>query len=182
MQIKKWRDSLGMDLIVAVNLSPLQFRQPNLVGLVARTLRETELPAHALELEITESSLMHNVGEVTSTLKQLSALGVRLAIDDFGTGYSSLSYLRHFPVHKLKIDQSFIQDIGSDERGMGVVITIIALAKTLGLDVIAEGVETQAQLDRLTAEGCSYVQGYLFSKPLPVELVALYLTGTPKKA
>ena len=182
MQMKKWRDSLGMDLIVAVNLSPLQFRQPNLVGLVARTLRETELPAHALELEITESSLMHNVGEVTSTLKQLSALGVRLAIDDFGTGYSSLSYLRHFPVHKLKIDQSFIQDIGSDERGMGVVITIIALAKTLGLDVIAEGVETQAQLDRLTAEGCSYVQGYLISKPLPEELVALYLAGTPKKA
>jgi predicted signal transduction protein with EAL and GGDEF domain len=174
LQMKQWRDSLGIDLIVAVNLSPQQFRQPDLVELVARTLR-----AHALELEITESSLMHNVAEVTSTLKQLTALGVRLAIDDFGTGYSSLSYLRHFPVHKLKIDQSFVRDIGSDERGMGVVITIIALAKTLGLDVIAEGVETQAQLDRLTNEGCSYVQGYLFSKPLPVERVAHYLTGTP---
>jgi EAL domain-containing protein (putative c-di-GMP-specific phosphodiesterase class I) len=181
-QMKVWRDSLNMDLIVAVNLSPQQFRQPDLVELVARTLQETGLPAHALELEITESSLMHNIVEVTSTLKQLTALGVRLAIDDFGTGYSSLSYLRHFPVHKLKIDQSFVRDIGSDERGMGVVITIIALAKTLGLDVIAEGVETQAQLDRLTTEGCSHVQGYLFSKPLPIALVAPYLkNGIPNQ-
>ncbi len=175
LQVKAWRDALGTDLFLAVNLSPQQFREPDLVGLIARTLHETGFPAHALELEITESSLMHNVAEVTSTLKQLVALGVRLAIDDFGTGYSSLSYLRHFPVHKLKIDQSFVRDIGSDARGMGVVITIIALAKTLGLEVIAEGVETKDQLDRLTAEGCTHVQGYLFSKPLPVERVAHYL-------
>lgn len=175
LQVKAWRESLGDDLVLAVNLSPQQFRQPDLVEMVGRILLETGFPAGALELEITESSLMHNIAEVTSTLKQLVALGVRLAIDDFGTGYSSLSYLRHFPVHKLKIDQSFVRDIGSDERGMGVVITIIALAKTLGLDVIAEGVETKDQLDRLTAEGCNHVQGYLFSKPLPVELIAPYL-------
>ena len=175
IQVKHWRDTLGQDLVLAVNLSPQQFRQPDLVSVVAQILSETGFPAEALELEITESSLMHNVNDVIATLHQLVDLGVRLAIDDFGTGYSSLSYLRHFPVHKLKIDQSFVRDIGVDERGMGIVTTIIALAKTLGLDVIAEGVETPEQQARLSEQGCYYFQGYLLSRPLPVDAATKFL-------
>jgi EAL domain-containing protein (putative c-di-GMP-specific phosphodiesterase class I) len=118
---------------------------------------------------------MHNVSEVISTLHQLVGLGLRLAIDDFGTGYSSLAYLRHFPVHKLKIDQSFVRDIGVDKRGLGIVTTIISLAATLELEVIAEGVETQAQQDELIRQGCRYLQGYWLSRPLPVEQADAYL-------
>jgi diguanylate cyclase (GGDEF)-like protein/PAS domain S-box-containing protein len=175
VQVKHWRDSLQQDFVLAVNLSPQQFRQPDLVSVVAQILAETGFPAQALELEITESSLMHNVTDVIATLHQLVGLGVRLAIDDFGTGYSSLSYLRHFPVHKLKIDQSFVRDIGVDERGMGIVKTIIALAQTLGLDVIAEGVETPEQQTLLAAQGCHYLQGYLLSRPLAVDAATLFL-------
>jgi EAL domain-containing protein (putative c-di-GMP-specific phosphodiesterase class I) len=182
VQVKHWRDSLQQDFVLAVNLSPQQFRQPDLVSVVAQILAETGFPAQALELEITESSLMHNVTDVIATLHQLVGLGVRLAIDDFGTGYSSLSYLRHFPVHKLKIDQSFVRDIGVDERGMGIVTTIIALAKTLGLDVIAEGVETPEQQALLTAQGCHYLQGYLLSRPLAVDAATLFLSWPPKSS
>ena len=176
MQVKHWREAHGRDYMLAVNLSPQQFRQPDLVAVVAGILAETGFPPAALELEITESSLMHNVGEVIATLHQLVALGVRLAIDDFGTGYSSLAYLRHFPVHKLKIDQSFVRDIGSDNRGLGIVTTIISLAATLGLDVIAEGVETQEQHQELIRQGCHFLQGYRFSRPLPVPQAELFLT------
>jgi EAL domain-containing protein (putative c-di-GMP-specific phosphodiesterase class I) len=175
VQVMQWREAHGQDYTLAINLSPQQFRQPDLVSVVAAILDETGFPPHALELEITESSLMHNVSEVIATLHQLVALGVRLAIDDFGTGYSSLSYLRHFPVHRLKIDQSFVRDIGVDMRGLGIVTTIISLAATLGLDVIAEGVETQAQQDELIRQGCQYLQGYWFSRPLPVAQADTYL-------
>jgi diguanylate cyclase (GGDEF)-like protein/PAS domain S-box-containing protein len=177
IQVKQWREAHGQDYMLAVNLSPQQFRQPDLVNVIASILLETGFPPSALELEITESSLMHNVTDVIATLHQLVALGVRLAIDDFGTGYSSLAYLRHFPVHKLKIDQSFVRDIGLDERGLGIVSTIISLSKTLGLEVIAEGVETQAQQDELTRQGCRFLQGYLFSRPMPVAETEIYLRG-----
>ena len=174
-QVKAWRELHGRDYMLAVNLSPQQFRQPDLVSVVAGILAETGFPPHALELEITESSLMHNVSEVIATLHQLVALGVRLAIDDFGTGYSSLAYLRHFPVHKLKVDQSFVRDIGQDNRGLGIVSTIISLSATLGLEVIAEGVETQNQCDELVRRGCHFLQGYLFSRPLPVAEAQAFL-------
>jgi EAL domain-containing protein (putative c-di-GMP-specific phosphodiesterase class I) len=181
IQVKHWRALHGQDYILAVNLSPQQFRQPDLLKVVATILAETGFPPAALELEITESSLMHNVDDVISTLHQLVALGVRLAIDDFGTGYSSLSYLRHFPVHKLKIDQSFVRDIGVDPRGMGIVTTIISLSATLGLEVIAEGVETEAQKGELIEQGCHFLQGYLFSRPLSVDAAALFLAHDAKK-
>jgi len=177
LQVKRWREIHGENYMLAVNLSPQQFRQPDLVSGVAAILAETGFPPSALELEITESSLMHNVSDVISTLHQLVGLGVRLAIDDFGTGYSSLSYLRHFPVHKLKIDQSFVRDIGVDKRSLGIVTTIISLAATLELEVIAEGVETQAQQDELIRQGCRYLQGYWLSRPLPVERADAYLRG-----
>lgn len=175
LQVKQWRDAHGQDYILAVNLSPQQFRQSDLVQGIADLLAQTSFPPGALELEITESSLMHNVGEVIDTLHQLVALGVRLSIDDFGTGYSSLSYLRHFPVHRLKIDQSFVRDMGQDKRGMGIVSTIIALAGTLSLEVIAEGVETQEQHQELVRQGCHFLQGYWFSKPLAVKHVEAFL-------
>jgi diguanylate cyclase (GGDEF)-like protein/PAS domain S-box-containing protein len=177
LQVKHWRDTTGSELMLAVNLSPQQFRQANLASEIAQILSETGFPPAALELEITESSLMHNVTEVLATLSQLVQLGLRLAIDDFGTGYSSLSYLRHFPVHKLKIDQSFIRDMTTDPRAVGIVENIIALARTLRLDVIAEGVETPVQQSQLSELGCHYMQGYLFSKPLPGEAMQARLTN-----
>jgi len=170
----QWRSQGRPDVTLAVNLSARQFRRKDLVEFVAETLRATGYPAHLLELEITESSLMHSVGEVIETLNRLVALGVRLAIDDFGTGYSSLAYLKRFPVHKLKIDQSFVRDIDTAQSDLGIVKTVIALAQTLKLDLLAEGVETQAHLMTLRALGCNRFQGYLFSKPVaPEQMEAL---------
>lgn len=172
-QAAKWRSQGLPDVTLAVNLSARQFRRKDLVAFVAQTLRATGYPAHLLELEITESSLMHNVDAVIETLNQLVGLGVRLAIDDFGTGYSSLAYLKRFPVHKLKIDQSFVRDIDSTQGDFGIVKAVIALAQTLKLDLLAEGVETQTHLTTLSALGCSRFQGYLFCKPIPAEKMAL---------
>jgi EAL domain-containing protein (putative c-di-GMP-specific phosphodiesterase class I) len=168
-QAASWRKNGASDFTLAVNLSARQFRRKDLVSFVADTLRDTGYPAHLLELEITESSLMHNVDDVIQTLHKLVALGVRLAIDDFGTGYSSLAYLKRFPVHKLKIDQSFVREIDTTQNDLGIVKTIIALAQTLNLDFLAEGVETHAHLITLRALGCNRFQGYLFAKPMPAE-------------
>jgi EAL domain-containing protein (putative c-di-GMP-specific phosphodiesterase class I) len=180
-QAAQWRRDGLPDITLAVNLSARQFRRKDLLAFVAEVLAETGYPAHLLELEITESSLMHNVADVIETLDQLVALGVRLAIDDFGTGYSSLAYLKRFPVHKLKIDQSFVRDIDKTESDLGIVKTVIALAQTLKLDLLAEGVETQAHLTTLRALGCDRFQGYLFSKPvLPAQIVPLL--GVPPAA
>jgi EAL domain-containing protein (putative c-di-GMP-specific phosphodiesterase class I) len=167
LQLKAWHAQGHSYLVLAVNLSPRQFRQSDLVPMVARILAETGLPPASLELEITESSLMHNVSDVIAKLQQLVALGVRLAIDDFGTGYSSLAYLKNFPVHKLKIDQSFVRDLASGEQSVGIVRTIISLAQTLRLEVLAEGVETAQQHRQLVDLGCQYLQGYLFARPMP---------------
>jgi diguanylate cyclase (GGDEF)-like protein/PAS domain S-box-containing protein len=168
-QAAKWRSQGRPDVTLAVNLSARQFRRKDLVAFVAHTLQVTGYPAHLLELEITESSLMHNVDAVIETLNQLVGLGVRLAIDDFGTGYSSLAYLKRFPVHKLKIDQSFVRDIDSTQSDLGIVKAVIALAQTLKLDLLAEGVETQTHLTTLSTLGCSRFQGYLFCRPIPAE-------------
>ncbi len=174
-QAASWRAQGLPDTMLAINLSARQFRRKDLLALVAQALAQTGYPAHLLELEITESCLMNNVSEVIQTLDQLVALGVRLAIDDFGTGYSSLAYLKRFPVHKLKVDQSFVRDIGQTNNDLAIVKTVIALAQTLKLDLLAEGVETQEHLTTLRALGCERFQGYLFSKPVPAGQMAQLL-------
>jgi EAL domain-containing protein (putative c-di-GMP-specific phosphodiesterase class I) len=134
---------------------------------VRQALVDSGQPANLLELEITESVLMQDVEETRARLIELSAMGVRLAIDDFGTGYSSLGYLKRFPVHKLKVDQSFVRDICEDREDAAIVEAIIGLARALELDILAEGVETEAQLSALLTQGCRHFQGYWFSRPLP---------------
>ncbi|MCX7630833.1 MAG: EAL domain-containing protein, partial [Geminicoccaceae bacterium] len=165
----RWRRA-GLPLgRIAVNLSPAQFAYQDLVDTVARVLRETGLPASALELEITESTLMRDRHGAITTLEALHALGVSVALDDFGTGYSSLSYLKRFPLDKIKIDRSFVSDLPDDPDDVAIARTIITLGKTLGLTVLAEGVETPAQRDFLLREGCDEAQGYLFARPLTAE-------------
>ena len=156
-------------LPVSVNLSPRQFRQKDLVETIRGILEETGQSPELLELEITETMLMHDADETLSKLRQLAEMGIRLAIDDFGTGYSSLAYLKRFPVHKLKIDQGFIHDLDHDRDDAVIVSTIIVLAHSLGLDVIAEGVENEGQLSKLINYGCNKFQGYHFSRPLSCE-------------
>lgn len=171
-QCKVWRETCCPDLKVAVNLSAVQFRQPDLADKVAAVLAEVGLPGTALELEITESVVMEDVSRGLMVLEDLKALGCTLAIDDFGTGYSSLSYLRRFPVDVLKIDKSFIDGLGLDTNDSAVVRAIVGLASSLDLTIVAEGVETENQLaalDRLRGDGRIYAQGYLLSRPLPAE-------------
>jgi diguanylate cyclase (GGDEF)-like protein/PAS domain S-box-containing protein len=166
-QNRIWQQE-GRPLIpISVNLSPRQFRQKDLVETLRRILLDTGQPARLLELEITETTLMQDIDETRDKLEEIAAMGVRLAIDDFGTGYSSLSYLKRFPVHKLKVDQSFVRDLTIDPEDAAIVTAIIGLARSLGLDTLAEGVETREQLDVLLGLGCEKFQGYLFSRPLP---------------
>jgi len=170
-QMKTWLDAGLLLDIIAVNLSPVQFRQPGFVQLVREILDETGLPAAHLELEITEGTIMGQGENAEEKLAALHELGVRLAIDDFGTGYSSLAYLKRFPIHKLKIDQSFVRDIPENMASMEIAATIIAMARNLSLEVLAEGVETQSQLDFLNLHGCDTFQGYLFSRPQPADAI-----------
>ena len=172
---KAWQQAGLPHIRMAVNLSSIQFQQPELVPMVRDVLIETGLESQWLELEITESIAMFNEEATIATLTDLRAIGIHLALDDFGTGYSSLSYLKRFPLHKLKIDKSFVQDINANEGGAPIVKSIISLAKNLNLQVIAEGVETEAQLEFLANCGCDEVQGYLFSKPLPEEVLVTFL-------
>jgi EAL domain-containing protein (putative c-di-GMP-specific phosphodiesterase class I) len=166
-QAKAWLDAGLGPLSVAVNLSPRQFRQKNLVSMVAAILAETALPPGLLELEITESTVMHRTEEAADGLRALHGLGVQISLDDFGTGYSSLAYLHRFPVHSLKVDQSFVRDIKSDRDDAAIVSTVISLARQLNLKALAEGVETEAQLAFLRVRGCDSFQGYLFCRPQP---------------
>ncbi|MEE9584257.1 MAG: EAL domain-containing protein [Candidatus Brocadiales bacterium] len=166
-QNKAWQDAGLPPIHVSVNLSSRQFQQINLIEIIDRVLRETGLDARFLELEITEGSAMQNVESTIYKLKGMDALGVKIAIDDFGVGYSSLSYLKRFPIHTLKIDRSFVSDITTDPDDRAIVTAIIALAKTMNLKVVAEGVETGEQLDFLRRLHCDEMQGYLFSKPVP---------------
>ena len=166
-QNRLWQQQ-GRPLVpISVNLSPRQFREKDFVANLRRILADTGQPARLLELEITEGTLMHDIEETHARLDEIAAMGVRLAIDDFGTGYSSLSYLKRFPVHKLKIDQSFIRDLTTDRDDAAIVSAIVGLAANLGLDILAEGVETREQLDALVALGCECFQGKLFAPPLP---------------
>ena len=168
-QAAQWARQRSEPLVMAVNLSALQFKHGNVLELVTRTLQHSGLPPERLELELTESILLQDVELTMKTLQQLKALGVKLSIDDFGTGYSSLSYLKQLSVDKLKIDQSFVRDMLTSADGASIVKAIIQLAHTLQLTVIAEGVETQEQLDFLAEAGCDEGQGYLFSRPVPAE-------------
>lgn len=163
-------------VMVAVNLSAVQFRNPDLVEEVSSALAETRLDPRRLELEITESLLLDQSRAVVETLRRISEFGVKIAMDDFGTGYSSLSYLRRFPFDKIKIDQAFTRAINKDQDAVPIVRAIIALGKSLGMLTTAEGVETREQLELLRAEGCHEAQGYLFSRPVPAAGVPLLLS------
>lgn len=156
-------------LTVSVNLSIRQFRKMNLIGDIYRIVRETGMDPACLELEITESMAMEDMNRVIRKLEELKRLGIRISMDDFGTGYSSLHYLKKIPIHKLKIDQSFIRDIASDRDSAAIVATIIAMARHLKLEVVAEGVETAEDLLFLKEQQCGKAQGYFFSKPPPVK-------------
>jgi len=166
-QNQSWRQAGLSEIQIGVNLSARQFQEPNLVEMVADILNSTGLPANLLELEITESIAMQNVEWTTEVLGQLQSLGVNLSMDDFGTGYSSLSYLQKFPFHTLKVDQSFVRDIGMDDQDRAIAQAVIALGRSLGMRTIAEGVETVEQLEVLRRTGCEDMQGYLFSRPIP---------------
>jgi diguanylate cyclase (GGDEF)-like protein/PAS domain S-box-containing protein len=166
-QMKLWQDAGSSIDRMAVNLSPRQFRHPDLVGLVRDILWETGLAADRLELEITEGALIGDVDDAVDKLNQLKALGVRLAIDDFGTGYSSLAYLKRFPVNKLKVDQAFVRGIPSNHTDCEIVAAVIALGKALNLEVLAEGIEREEQFTYLMALGCDTAQGYLLGRPVP---------------
>lgn len=165
-QMKSWLDA-GYQLdALAVNISARQFNRPDFATSVAKALQQSGLEPSCLELEITEGTLMANDAAALATLEALKALGVRLAVDDFGTGYSSLAYLKKLPVDKLKIDRSFVTDIGSDPASAAIVSAIIGLARCLGLSVLAEGIQTEQQRETLLASGCSEGQGFLFARPL----------------
>jgi diguanylate cyclase (GGDEF)-like protein/PAS domain S-box-containing protein len=181
-QISIWNasGSFNPPLIMSVNLSVKQFSQPNLVGAIENLLRELGLPSNTLKLEITETTIMADSSATLETLSKIKSLGVQLSADDFGTGYSSLSYLQHFPLDTLKIDRSFTKALGEDGDSMEIVRTILPMAKSLHLSVIAEGVETADQLAVLRKLHCEYAQGFYFSKPLPADQAGVLLEKCPK--
>ncbi|HET9484245.1 MAG TPA: EAL domain-containing protein, partial [Xanthomonadales bacterium] len=166
-QAKRWHDAGHDDFIIAVNVSALQFQRPSFLHEVADALRESGLPPRMLELELTESAIMENVERMVETMAELKRLGVRLALDDFGIGYSSLNYLKRFPIDKLKIDQSFVFDVTRDRGDAAIARSIIAIGHQLGMQVLAEGVETQAQLGYLRRNHCDEFQGMFFGMPVP---------------
>lgn len=166
-QIKSWKDAGLTPVPVAVNLSAKQFHQQDICATVVRALREHDVDPQFIELEITESAAMHNAAQTTLTLNELKAIGVRIAIDDFGTGYSSLAYLKRFPIDTLKIDRSFIADLPGDLDDASIAQAVITMGRALRLTVVAEGVESAAQLEFLAANGCDEIQGYFFSLPMP---------------
>ena len=168
---KELQDSLGRELVIAVNLSPRQFRQRNLSALVGMALRESGLPARSLEIEITEQTLMSNSASTNETLVQLRKLGVKIAIDDFGTGFSSFSYLLQYEVDRLKIDRGFVNKSVEDPNAAAIVRAIISMAHGLNLKVVAEGVETNGQLNFLLRRRCDEAQGFYFGRPVPAAMV-----------
>jgi EAL domain-containing protein (putative c-di-GMP-specific phosphodiesterase class I) len=164
-QVAAWR----VPIKVAINVSPLQFKQPGLVATITSALAASGLQPNRLQIEITESVLLKDSEENIAVLCQLHQLGVRIALDDFGTGYSSLNYLNRFPLDKIKIDQSFIKNMITKDDTLKIVRAIVALARSLGMTTTAEGVETKEQLDAVRFEGCDEVQGYFISRPISAE-------------
>ena len=172
-QVRRWHAMDLEPMRIGVNVSAQQFEDPMLIEKIRGALKETQLPPEFLEIELTESCLMSDPGEAGALLRELRAVGVRIAIDDFGTGYSSLTYLHDFPLNALKIDKNFVQSVEANDRGGPIAKMIVGLGKNLGLDVIAEGVETEGQLEYVRNHGCDIAQGYLYARPeAPDELVA----------
>jgi EAL domain-containing protein (putative c-di-GMP-specific phosphodiesterase class I) len=174
-QARAWEGVGISPTYVSVNLSARQFGAASFLATVDQLRKEARLDAKLLELEITESVLMQEGDNSLKTLEALQAMGIRIAIDDFGTGYSSLAYLKRFPIHTLKIDRSFIKDLPRDGDDAAIVTAVISLARGLGLNVVAEGVETAEQLRFLRSRSCDTVQGFVFSKPLPAEEITRLL-------
>jgi EAL domain-containing protein (putative c-di-GMP-specific phosphodiesterase class I) len=166
-QAAAWEREKHGGISISINVSSLQIRDPEFVKVVAEALTTSGLTPEKLELELTETLLMEGIESNLNMLKQLRALGVSLSIDDFGVGFSSMGYLKRFPITTLKIDRSFVMDLPGDKEDVGITLAIIALANTLHLKTVAEGVETPAQVEFLVNAGCDYLQGFLFSPPLP---------------
>ena len=173
-QLRHWHSAGFPELQLSVNLSARQFQQKNLAQTVAHATRAAGIEARYLELEITESVLAQGEA-IAALLREISASGVKFSLDDFGTGYSSLSYLKRFPIDSLKIDRTFVRDIPGDADDTAIAVAIIAMAHSLGMQVVAEGVETEEQLSFLRAQSCDSMQGYFLSKPLPAERLTALL-------
>ena len=168
-QLKAWLDEGLAPVSVAINLSAIEFHQRDLLTEITQVLCHTGLPAHCLEIELTESVLMHHNSKISDCLQQLRALGIRVAIDDFGTGYSSLAYLKRYPIQKLKIDRSFVMDTPDDPDSVAIVTAMVQMGRSLQIEVLAEGVETVAQMQLLRQLGCTLVQGYLVARPMDAQ-------------
>ena len=169
-QLKAWeQEVLTRDLVLAVNVSAKQFHQADFVAQVQAVVQRLGINPMRLKLELTEGMLLENIEETIATMNALNKVGVQFSLDDFGTGYSSLQYLKRLPLDQLKIDQSFVRDIGTDSNDRAIVSAIIAMTQSMKLSVIAEGVETKEQRQFLLDEGCTHYQGYLFGKPVPIE-------------
>jgi EAL domain-containing protein (putative c-di-GMP-specific phosphodiesterase class I) len=175
---RELHELLGYPIPIAVNVSPRQFRQLDLVNSVASVLKSTELDPQCLELEITESCLVHDTRHFIKTLYDLKALGIKLSIDDFGTGYSSMAYLKDFPVDRLKIDKVFVANLETESTNIGILKAVVALGHGLGLKIVAEGVETAYQQAFLHGIGCDELQGYYFSRPLTADAFLELLTNS----
>jgi EAL domain-containing protein (putative c-di-GMP-specific phosphodiesterase class I) len=174
-EVKRWHDEGLAGLRLAVNLSSRQFRHKRLVTNIARILDETGFDGRYLEFEITESVLMDLDNQVSEVLARIKEMGISISIDDFGTGYSSLSYLKRFPIDTLKIDRSFVRDIPADLDDVAIVRAIIAMARSLRMRTVAEGVELEEQMRFLRAEGCEEMQGFFYSRPLPSDEIVRLL-------
>ena len=174
-QLRQWMNAGHSPMVIAVNLSAVQFRHPNLPDLVARILDEEQVSPDLLELELTEGVAMHDPLRAIAVMNDLHQRGIRMSIDDFGTGFSSLNYLKKFKAYKLKIDQSFVRDIGTDQEDRAIVAAIISMSRNLGLQTIAEGVETVEQLAFLRGQGCDEAQGYLYGRPVPADQFEMFL-------
>lgn len=180
-QLKAWQE-YGIDIPqIAINLSAKQFKDDSLIKKISEVLAETGISGQQIALEITESILIDDFGIVEKTLKQLKAMGIKLSIDDFGTGYSNFSYLKRFQIDTLKIDRSFVRDISTNSSDLAIITAMVAMAKNLGIDIIAEGVETQDQLELLRQSGCYQFQGYFFCEPLPVNNLEQFLENRISK-
>jgi len=176
-QARVWQAE-GRKLRMAVNVSAIQLSRPNFVERLRRLVHETGVDATLVELEVTEGVIVEGAGEAREAIDQIAALGFGIAIDDFGTGYSGLAYLKRLPIDTVKIDQSFVRDLTIDPDDAAIVTAIVAMARSLGVDVIAEGVETEEQVTELRRLGCNRAQGYLFARPMPAPAVARLLRAT----